>query len=126
MKRCLIDTHALLWAADETGRLGTKAAGILGGDEAIVHVSIGTFWELAIKQSIGKLQIADDFFDLVMASGYVLLPIELTHIAHCRALPLHHPDPFDRLLIAQAQVEELAIITQDAAFGRYQVEVIWS
>lgn len=123
--RYLIDTHALLWASGRAERLGNRAAEILATDDAVVYVSIGTFWELAIKQSIGKLSVAEDYCDAVLAAGYSPLPIQLAHINRYRALPLHHRDPFDRLLVAQAQVEKLTVITQDEAFHRYEVPVVW-
>lgn len=121
----LIDTHALLWAADATDRLSETAIDLLSNPEARIHVSMASLWEMAIKQSIGKLELADDFFRSVFDSGYLKLPVEVPHLERYLELPLHHRDPFDRLLIAQAQTENLVIITQDSAFSDYGAEIVW-
>jgi PIN domain nuclease of toxin-antitoxin system len=121
----LIDTHALLWAAHDTARLGHAAKGVLADPENRVYASIASLWELAIKASIGKLEIPEDFFQRVYASGYLKLPIEVEHLDQFRKLPLHHRDPFDRLLLAQAQAEGLRIISDDGMFSRYAADVIW-
>lgn len=121
----LIGTHALLWAADATDRLSENARKLLSSPEARIHVSMASLWEIAIKQSIGKLDLADDFFRSVFESGYLKLPVEVPHLERYLELPLHHRDPFDRLLIAQAKVEGLVIISQDTAFLDYGAEVLW-
>lgn len=121
----LIDTQALLWAADDADRLGSEAVSILADPLNSVYISMGSLWEISIKASIGKLEIPESFFRQVFASGYLKLSLEVEHLQRYRELPLHHRDPFDRLLVAQAQVEGLRIISDDSALSGYEVETIW-
>jgi PIN domain nuclease of toxin-antitoxin system len=121
----LIDTQALLWAADDADRLGSEAVSILADPLNSVYISMGSLWEISIKASIGKLEIPESFFGQVFASGYLKLSLEVEHLQRYRELPLHHRDPFDRLLVAQAQVEGLRIISDDSALSGYEVETIW-
>ncbi|HEU4617929.1 MAG TPA: type II toxin-antitoxin system VapC family toxin [Gammaproteobacteria bacterium] len=121
----LIDTHALLCAADDAGKLGLKARDVLSGVHNRIYVSVASLWEMSIKATIGKLDIPEDFFRLVYASGYLKLPIEIEHLDRYRKLPLHHRDPFDRLLVAQADVEGLRIVSNDEGLARYGVDIVW-
>lgn len=93
--------------------------------EAGATVSTASLWEIAIKAAIGKLEAPDDLPRRVEDLGFDLLPVTAEHAWRVRDLPRHHGDPFDRLLIAQAQIERLPIVTADPAFGAYDVEVIW-
>lgn len=90
----------------------------------MVHVSFATVWEMAIKASLGKLETVDDVAARLAETGFETPPILVPHIAAVRHLPLHHRDPFDRMLIAQARVEGLTILTVDPAFRAYDVDVI--
>ena len=122
--RLLIDTNALLWWMHGVERLGPRATAALasGGNERFV--SVASVWEIRLKQSIGKLTIADDFIAKLAAEPFAILPIELRHADRVGALPWHHRDPFDRLLIAQAAVENLDIVTSDARFAQYGVGIL--
>jgi len=121
----LVDAHALLWAADESDLLSETARSILNQPDNLIVVSAATLWELTIKCNVGKLVLPDDFFETVQASGYQILPILPSHLDAYRRLPLHHRDPFDRLLIAQAQVEGLTVLSTDSAFKDYEVRIAW-
>ena len=89
-----------------------------------MFVSAVAVWEVAIKQSLGKLSAIPNLLDVVEESGFASLPVTLRHGVAAGALPLHHRDPFDRMLIAQAQIEELTIVTHDRAFADYDVAVL--
>ena len=88
-------------------------------------VSIASLWEVAIKKALGKLEAPDDLPQRVEELGFELLPIAVEHAWAVRNLPHHHSDPFDRLLIAQAQIERLPIVTIDPSFADYEVTVVW-
>jgi PIN domain nuclease of toxin-antitoxin system len=126
--RLLLDTHALIWNISNQEALSEKVLALIDGPAHDKFISMASLWEMAIKISLGKLklaqpasQIASDYLE----AGLNLLPITMEHIQTVANLPWPHRDPFDRMLIAQAQCEKLAIITQDARFRDYQVEVIW-
>ncbi len=123
--RLLIDTHAFLWALAEPERLGAMAAEALMEPQNELFVSIVTAWEAAILQSLGRIEIdlPMEQSDLALRSSW--LGIELRHTAIVRALPLHHRDPFDRMLIAQAMSESMTIVTRDGAIRRYGVATLW-
>jgi PIN domain nuclease of toxin-antitoxin system len=125
--KLLLDTHTLLWWAEDHPRLGKRARKSL-----IAHggfVSIVSAWELAIKVGIGKLRLGlpvERFVrDQVDASGFDVLPIELEHGGLVENLPWHHGDPFDRLLAAQAISASLTIVSADKVFARYGVKRLW-
>ncbi len=127
--RVLLDTHALLWFITDDGRLGTRARSVIEEAETDVLVSAASLWEVAIKHALGKLPLARPFADTfpaqLDANVFAVLPIGTAHLARLIDLPFHHRDPFDRLLIAQALVEGLPILTRDAAFAAYPVDVVW-
>lgn len=91
-----------------------------------VHVSMATAWELAIKVGAGKLHLRESFADAVEENRFGLLPITLDHVGVVAGMPLHHRDPFDRMLIAQAIHEGLTMVTHDRTFGVYAVPVLWA
>ncbi len=119
----LIDTHVLLWALADDPRLSTSQRTILQRGEGLI-VSSATIWEIAIKRGLGKLRLDGDIVDTVTMHNIPFLPVNEQHAARTERLGDHHRDPFDRLLIAQAQVENLAILTSDPAFAQYDVEVV--
>jgi PIN domain nuclease of toxin-antitoxin system len=121
--QALVDSHVLLWFV--TGNRSRISPALRERIEAGALVSIASLWEIAIKAALGKLKAPDDLPRRVEELGFELLPITADHAWHVRSLPNHHGDPFDRLLIAQAQVERLAIVTADPAFGAYDVPVVW-
>lgn len=123
MIRYLLDTHVLLWSLVEPERLPTRHRRALSRDAALL-VSHARLWEIEIKASLGKLARPDDFMGRIESLGAELLPITLPHIAAVGRLPHHHGDPFDRMLIAQAVVEGLPIVTADRAFAPYDVRVL--
>jgi PIN domain nuclease of toxin-antitoxin system len=120
--RLLLDTHVLIWW-DEGARLARDAKRAIE-DADQVYVSAASGWEIAIKTALGRLNPKRRIEDALVDSGFEELPVRLRHTAAVATLPLHHRDPFDRLLIAQAIVERLAIVTRDTAFTAYAVDVI--
>ena len=123
--RLLLDTHVVLsWLLDD-GRLGARAARELEDPSNQLLVSAVVVWEVAIKRSLGKLQVPMTFFPDVLESETAKLPISLEHAAGVEGLPHHHGDPFDRLLIAQAMVEAIPILSIDPAFDAYPVTRLW-
>lgn len=121
----LLDTHALLWWTDDlSGRLGPRAATALAKGPPVT-VSAVVIWEAAIKRALGKLRAPVNLLQRVEESTASLLPITARHADHVATLPLHHGDPFDRLLIAQAQLEGLTIVSGDPKLRRYDVEILW-
>ena len=124
----LIDTHVFLWSIKEPARLSRKIANLLTADASHAVLSATSLWEIALKVRAGKLGSPDesDFFTRQAESlGLEMLPIHVRHVNRVFQLPDHHRDPFDRLLIAQAIVEDLPIVTIDPAFRLYGVKVIW-
>ena len=127
--RLLLDTHVLLWAAAHSERLSQNARSLLEDQEnMLLWSAVGTV-ELALKSSIGKLQLPTSVEAFVNRHVRLLvldrLALEDAHAAVVEQLPLHHRDPFDRMLIAQATFEEVPILSADSAFRDYDVEVIW-
>lgn len=119
----LLDTHALLWwLADEP--LSQQARAAIEARENIVAVSAASVWEISIKRSLGKLRTGPDLLEVIDSAGFERLAISLDHAEAAGALPHHHRDPFDRMLIAQATALDLVIVTRDAAFDAYAVELL--
>ena len=123
--RFLLDTHTLLWSLSDPELLSAESRVVLEESENSVYVSIASLWECAIKSSIGKLSIPNDFFAVATAS-FSLAPIEVPHIEAFRILPLHHRDPFDRILVSQALVDDLILMTRDTDIGSYNVKLLRS
>jgi len=124
MRRLLLDTHTFLWWLMDDPRLGSNARGIIADDQNSVFVSATTGWEIAIKKALGKLEAPDGFDALVDAEGFEHLPITFFHSEQAGALPNHHKDPFDRMLVAQAQAEGLVIVTADQMIPQYGVRIL--
>jgi PIN domain nuclease of toxin-antitoxin system len=124
MTRLLLDTCTFLWWQADDSKL-TAAPRLVIGDAADVFVSAATAWEIAIKVGLGKLRVPDAVSAVLPVFGFTELPITIAHTERAAALPLHHKDPFDRMIIAQAQHEDLLIVTHDRAFGAYGVTVLW-
>ena len=127
--RALLDGHALIWMANDPDRLGGQARETVLDVETSLYVSMATFWELAVKISLGKLSL--DGLTLNHLKAYCIdnaisfLPIQYQHCLQVVELPFFHRDPFDRLLIGQARVEELSLISKDRLFKKYLVDVVW-
>lgn len=123
--RLLVDTHVLLWWLEDHPRLGDKARSILEAAENDAHVSIVSFWEIALKVRIGKLRADLGLIAATLgARGVKRLGIEDAHLIALVDLPTYQCDPFDHLLAAQAMVEKLTLVTGDRELGRYPIEVI--
>ena len=122
--RLLLDTHVLLWWLAADPGLSPAARSVIAEGANTVFVSAATAWEMAIKRALGKLIVPDDLEGAVTASGFQSLPITMAHALLAGALPRHHDDPFDRMLIAQAQSEGLTIVTRDAQFSAYGVPIL--
>lgn len=110
--------------AGEQGRIGEKAQEAIGSRDEVV-ISAVVIWEVAIKARLGKLDAPSDLLDQLERAGVTLLPITPRHADRVGTLPLHHRDPFDRLLIAQAECDGLALVTADQHLYRYGIEVVW-
>ena len=123
----LLDTHAFLWWCEDSPELSKKARSVMKADDCFV--SLASFWEIAIKVSLNKLRlpgIIDRYLaDQMSLNGFEQLEISFRQIMRCATLERHHGDPFDRLLVAQAQEESLAIVSRDPAFDRYGIKRIW-
>ena len=125
MSRLLVDTHVLLWWLRDDQRLSEWTRAAIADPRTEPLVSAASVWEIAIKRSLGKLEAPDDLLERIPEQGFGWLPVDAQHAWKVRALPLHHRDPFDRVLVAQALVEGLPVVTADARFGRYDVDVRW-
>jgi PIN domain nuclease of toxin-antitoxin system len=127
--RYLLDTHAYLWQVDGSPDLSPAARNIIADDANTIYLSIASLWELAIKVSIGKLQIERTVLELASTIpamyGYEALQITPQHLHTLSRLPFHHRDPFDRLLVAQSVVEYLTILSNDDALDAYGIERRW-
>ena len=123
----LLDTHTFLWFLEDDPKIPKNVKETIETAQDI-RVSIGTFWEMAIKASIGKLTLPapittlmDDCTEL----GFTILPIEASHLERLKELPKIHKDPFDRLLVCQAQAENLTVITADENIAKYDIQTLW-
>ncbi len=125
MTRFLVDTHALLWWLTDDPALSAAARDAIADPADEPLVSSASVWEIAIKRALGKLTAPDDLMEQISDSGFASLPVAAVHAWRVRDLPLHHGDPFDRILVAQALVERLPIVTSDARFGDYDVDARW-
>jgi PIN domain nuclease of toxin-antitoxin system len=121
----LLDTHALLWSVGDTARLSATARKALSAGVVPAYVSAASIWEIAIKRASGKLKAPDDLLEQVAAAQFAELGITFEHATLAGELPPHHRDPFDRMLIAQAQRENLTLVTGDARIAAYDVPVLW-
>ena len=128
--KLLLDAHALIWAVDDPSRLGTQAAAALRDPNNDLLVSAGTIWELAIKVGLGKLTLSLPYRQWMTKAitdlGAAVLPITIEYADTQASLPNHHRDPFDRLLVAQAQVENVPIVSSDVVFDDYGVTRLWN
>ncbi len=124
MRRLLLDTHTLLWWLRDDKKLGNRTRRLIVDPKNVIYVSAATTWEIAIKKSIGKLTVPDDMDNIVEEEGFEKLPITLFHGQMAGALSAIHNDPFDRMLIAQAQAEGLEILSADEHIPQYGVKVV--
>ena len=127
--RALLDTHAFLWGNEDPVRLSRQARHVIEDPANEIFFSAASAWEIAIKHARGRLDLPEppDSFIVSRVTRLRLepLPVEISHALRAGGLPQLHRDPFDRILVAQAQVEGIPILTSDANIARYDVEVIW-
>jgi len=126
--KAILDTHAFLWALAGDGRMSRHAREIFAGSSDL-SLSIASVWEILIKVQAGKLNLprpAGKYVIRKLAENRIeILPISVDHLLAVERLPMHHRDPFDRMLIAQSMEENIPVVTADRIFTRYPVEVIW-
>ena len=120
VQRLLLDTHTLLWAMEGGRQLHPSTLDAIFVNNR-VYVSAASYWEIEIKAALGKLQLGNDPLAFIKASDFTELPVNFRHAELAAGLPLHHRDPFDRMLIAQAQVEGLTLVTDDSQIALYDV-----
>ena len=127
--RFLLDTHSFLWFIGGDRRISENAKATIADLDNDIFLSVASLWEIAVKINIGKLKLPRSFGELIPAQltqeAIKVLPAELPHLTQYVSLPLHHRDPFDRLIIAQAQVEAMPVIGADATFESYDVDLLW-
>ena len=122
--KVLLDTHILLWWLAEDPALPLAARDAIADADTTVVVSAATAWEIAIKMAAGRLDAPDDLLDALDANSFDTLAITAAHALEAGALPAHHTDPFDRMLIAQARAEELTLVSVDHRFVAYDVDLL--
>lgn len=120
----LIDTHILLWWLQDDDQLSEDHKALISNPSIDIYVSAASIWEVTIKKSLKKLSAPNNFLEIVKSNHFKLLPITPSHAWEVLELPAYHSDPFDRLLIAQAIVEKMPIITHDKHFKKYPVNLI--
>lgn len=127
--KLILDAHALIWSVDKPAKLGPNAIQALGNPSNELLLSAGTLWEISIKVGLGKLVLSVPFKrwieQAVSDLGALLVPIAIEHAEAQMHLPHHHGDPFDRLLVAQSQVEGFEIVSSDSIFDRYGAKRLW-
>ncbi|MGE3725457.1 MAG: type II toxin-antitoxin system VapC family toxin [Candidatus Sericytochromatia bacterium] len=124
----LLDTHALIWFLEGNKQIPLGLQTLIRDPEEHIFVSLISFWEMAIKIQLGKLQLPESLEEMLADTVRVkiaILPLRPEHILALQSLPLHHRDPFDRILLAQSQSESLTLISRDAAFDAYGVIRLW-
>ncbi|MBV9788606.1 MAG: type II toxin-antitoxin system VapC family toxin [Chloroflexi bacterium] len=130
--KLLLDTHTFLWFINGNARISSTARDLIQNSANTSYVSIASLWEIAIKMSLGKLTLQQPFAtfipEQIQRNGFIELGITIRHSAYVSCLPFpvaDHRDPFDRLLIAQAVVEGMAIVSRDSKFDAYEAERLW-
>lgn len=127
--KVLLDTQVFLWWTSAGDRLTARALALIEDPEVDVTLSVASAWEIAIKSAAGRLELetAPEHFvpDRLRRHGFSVLPVQLSHALRAGSLPRHHGDPFDRMIVAQAQVEDIPVVTSDPLLGLYDVETIW-
>jgi len=127
--RYLLDTHTVLWFLQNAPELPDAVAARIEAADAINHVSMASIWEMAIKSSLGKLSVPysleSDLPSILEKSGFAMLNLSFHHMGSVSRSPFHHRDPFDRVLVAQAQIEELILLSRDPSLDAYGVTRIW-
>lgn len=128
MQQNLLDTHTLIWFIDGSSLLSEKAKKEIEDDNAFNFVSIASLWEIAIKVSLGKIELKTSFNQInnkLIENGFEILPVTFEDTLVISSLPFHHRDPSDRIIIAQAMTNKMTIISKDGQFSSYGAKVIW-
>ena len=127
--RYLLDTHTFLWWNMDDAQLSSLARELIANGNNEIFLSAASAWEIAIKTARGRLTLPEDptryVSNRLSLHGFQALPVQIHHAVQVYKLPLHHADPFDRLLIAQSQIESMSLISVDMEIRKYEVEVIW-
>jgi len=125
----LLDTHTMLWFLLEDARLSRNAKSLIESPDNQVLISPASYWEIAIKISLGKYTLEEDFEEFmdreILVNDLTILPITVKHVSVLVRLPFHHRDPFDRLMIAQAISEQVPLISADPVLDRYSITRVW-
>lgn len=125
----LLDSHTFVWWRDEPHKLSSAAFAEISNPNNFVFLSVVTVWELQIKIALNKFTVKGKLENAIkdeqQNNGFQILPVQLDHALYLENLPLHHKDPFDMLLISQAIVENMTLITADPEFSKYQVNLLW-
>ena len=122
--RLLLDTHTLLWLISDNPEVSPNVREAVNDPDNEVFVSVASVWEISIKRSRGRLDAPENLVEQLKDSDYTTLLVNLDHADRAGRLPMHHRDPFDRMLVAQAQVEDLVLVTRDRFIPRYAVETL--
>jgi PIN domain nuclease of toxin-antitoxin system len=127
--RALLDTHAFLWWISDDRRLSDRAREVIGEGHNELYFSAASGWEISIKAGLGRLETPEELepfiADQLSRNAFQVLPIYLRHALHVSILPDHHRDPFDRILVSQAILEEVPLLSADPKISHYPVEVVW-
>ena len=127
--KVLLDTHTFLWWITDDNRLSSSAREVITNGDNELFLSAATGWEIAVKAQLGRIKLPKEphsfIAEQLRLNSIQSLPIHMSHALHIYSLPNHHRDPFDRMLIAQAQLEDLLILTMDPQIAMYQIKVIW-
>jgi PIN domain nuclease of toxin-antitoxin system len=127
--KLLLDTHSFIWWDSEPDRISSHALALCRDPENTLLLSVVSAWEIQIKMQLGKLKLDLPLAEVVASQERInnleILPIRLEHVMALEKLPIHHKDPFDRLLIAQAGIEEATLVSRDSIFAKYPVKVVW-
>jgi len=125
----LLDTHVFLWFIDENPRLSEPARVLIEAEDSQPFLSMASLWEIAIKISLGKLQLERSYEAFIpqqlALNGIGILNFSLEHIAAIASLPFHHRDPFDRLIAVQSKIEKMTLVSADSSFDLYEIERVW-
>ena len=127
--KLLLDTHTIMWFLNKDAQLSETSLRAIENPANTKYVSMASLWEMAIKINLGKLEIRvslSEFETFIKNKGIHILALAFNHIDYLQNLPYHHKDPFDRLLIAQAKVEQMAIISKDKEFHAYDIQLVWN
>jgi len=127
--KLLLDTQAFLWWVMDEAALSSRARQLIQDGTSVLYLSAASAWEISIKAALGKLRLSGEpgkvITEQMAANGIHPLPIQVSHALHVYSLPPHHGDPFDRMLVAQSQLEDLPIVTPDEQIARYGVQTVW-